>query len=137
MAISWSDELKTEIVVIDEQHQILFETINKLDELKENKVVFWEILIELQNYVVKHFITEEGFMKAFHYPNFSYHKASHDKFVSDYKKFLERVSLVDDIMILGSELVDFLEEWLVRHYTEEDVKMASYLKSHIKKSLQD
>lgn len=127
MTIVWSDDLKTGINVIDEQHQGLFETANKLEKAKTNKDDFYEILIELQTYTTLHFATEEKYMKYTGYPEFDNHKTCHDKFINDYKNSLKKIAKYDNIMDICPELINFVESWIMTHYTKEDVKMAAYL----------
>lgn len=130
MTIIWSDNLKTGISIIDEQHQLLFDTINKLKEFKNTKENFYEILFDLQNYVSVHFHTEETYMKHFCYPNYNNHKACHDKFVEDCKNILNKNATVGSIKDLGEELIIFVEHWIKEHYTNEDVKMANYIRKN-------
>lgn len=127
MTIEWNDDLRTGIVTIDEQHQLLFETINKLDKFKKTKSNFSEILLDLQSYVLIHFCTEEKYMKCIDYPGYSQHKLCHDKFVSDIENILVKINSPDDFMDIAAELVIFVEQWIQDHYSSEDVKMASYI----------
>jgi len=127
MTIVWNDNLITGISVIDEQHQLLFSTINKLGKLTKNKVGFLEVLIELHTYVSVHFSTEEEYMVYARYPEYDGHKAAHDKFVSDYKAILKKAKDVNDITELGPDLVALVEAWIQKHYTDEDVKMAKFI----------
>lgn len=127
MVVEWNDNLKTGITVIDEQHEGLFRTANKLEKAKTNKGAFYEILIELQTYITLHFATEEKYMKYTGYPEFDNHKACHDKFIKDYKGILKKVAELDNVMDIGPELVTFVDNWIIDHYTNEDVKMAAFL----------
>lgn len=85
MTIIFNDDLRTGISIIDDQHQQLFEFINKLDRFKDDKSSFMKTLIELQTYVKLHFKTEEDYMRYAHYPDYKEHKDCHDKFIKDYK----------------------------------------------------
>lgn len=127
MVIEWTDNLKTGITVIDEQHEGLFKTVNKLEKAKTSKSAFYEILIELQTYIKLHFATEEKYMKYTGYSELDSHKACHEKFVKDYKNILKKVSELDNVMDIGPELITFVQDWILHHYTNEDVKMADYL----------
>lgn len=129
MTITWTDDLKTGISIIDEQHQEIFKTANKLEKAKENKSTFYEVLIELQTYISLHFSTEEKYMEYTDYYDFAKHKACHDKFVEDYKNILKKV-YQRDVMDVGPELIAFVENWITEHYSNEDVKMAAYLNNN-------
>lgn len=128
--IIWDDNLKTGIAIIDEQHQLLFETINKLNKFKETKDNFHEVLFDLQAYVSVHFNTEETYMKCLNYPDYSNHKACHDKFVDDCTRILNKNETVNAFAGIAEELVVFVEDWIQNHYTNEDVKMASYISNN-------
>lgn len=130
MPITWNDDLKTGIADIDYQHQLFFETINKLGEVDKVKDRFYEILIELQTYVSVHFRTEEEYMRFTHYPGYQVHEECHAKFVAQYKIILKKISQAADIMDLGPELVVFLGDWINAHYQNEDVKLASHINKY-------
>lgn len=127
MPIEWNENLKTGILIIDQQHQSLFELINKLNEFKATKKGFYEILLELQTYASTHFSTEEEYMRYMKYPDFNHHKKCHENFVQDFKRLMKKVSTVENIIDLGPELIEFIESWIKQHYTDEDVKMAAYI----------
>lgn len=127
--IQWSDNLKTGIAVIDEQHQQLFDMISNLDRFITSKDTFLVAIIALQTYVSTHFKTEEDYMKCVNYPDYENHKARHDKFVEDYKVLLKKRNTVNGFLDLGPEFVSFLENWVTEHYANEDVRMASFIKS--------
>lgn len=130
MTIVWNDDLKTGINAIDYQHKLLFETINKLSDVEKKKGIFYEVLVELQVYVSEHFSTEEKFMSSSGYHDYMHHKKCHDDFIVKYKEFFEKIISIDNMIKLVPELITFIESWLNDHYTNEDVKMASYLNKH-------
>lgn len=133
MTVVWNENLKTGISKIDEQHQQLFETVNKLGAFQKSKAVFNEVLIELRTYINAHFKTEEEYMTYTVYPDYKHHKACHDKFVADFRDILKKNSTVESIVDLGPELVGFLENWLNNHYKDEDVELAKHINScHLK-----
>lgn len=127
MSISWSDELKTGIADIDEQHQSLFETVNKLDKAKESREIFYEALIEFETYMLLHFKTEEEYMRDALYFDYEHHKECHDKFIFDFKKLFKQISSQASVLDLRTEMIAFLEGWIKEHYTVIDVKMAKFL----------
>lgn len=127
MAITWNDNLRTGITVIDDQRRLLFMLLKDLDKYKFNKNNFYEVLFELQAYLLVHFCTEEEYMRYLIYPDYKHHKACHDKFLEDFKKILKKTTVVDNITDLGPESVVFIENWIQEHYTNEDLKMANYI----------
>jgi hemerythrin len=129
VAIIWDDSLKTGISIIDEQHEQLFETINKFEKFKESNTGLKEILIELQTYMTRHFITEEEYMRYTEYPDYINHKKAHDKFLDDYRELIKKNLTNDCILNSGLALTKFAEDWLTEHYTNTDIKMAKHIRS--------
>lgn len=127
LVIIWNDNLKTGILSIDEQHQELFETINKLEKCKTSESIFYKVLSDLNRYISVHFVTEEDYMKHTGYPKFKVHKECHEKFSADLKKLFKENSSKSSIMNSRIELIEFVENWLKNHYENEDVEMAAYL----------
>lgn len=125
--IQWNDNLKTGISTIDEQHQKLFETANKLEECKHTEEFFYEVVIALNQYISEHFKTEEEYMRLTEYPEYESHKNCHDSFASDLKNIIQTHSVESSIMDSRIELISFVEDWLANHYKNEDVKMAAHL----------
>ena len=112
MTIIWNDNLKTGIEVLDNQHQLLFETINKLDDAKKDKFTFYEILSKLRVYIREHFNTEENFMNSSDYPGYAHHRAVHDDFVVYYKEFFRKLAMSGNALDLAPEFILFVEKWL-------------------------
>ena len=129
MTISWNDNLKTGIHDIDEQHQQLFETINKLEKFKESNIGLKDVLVELQTYMLRHFKTEEEYMRYTNYPDYTAHKNAHDKVLEDYREIMKKDLATDFALNPRMELTTFIEDWLTDHYTNTDVKMADYIRN--------
>lgn len=130
MALEWNDNLKTGISVIDEQHQELFKMINKLERFIQDKANFLEALIDLQTYSSVHFKTEEDYMNYTNYPDLEHHKKEHELFVKTYMDILKKINEVEKMTDLGQELIYYIETWIEKHYTNEDVKMAIHFKKN-------
>lgn len=130
MPIEWNDSLKTGIPIIDEQHQELIVMMNRIGRFKCGKESLFEALIELEEYANVHFKTEEDFMISMKYPEYQEHKSCHDKFAEDLKKFQERINTTKNLDELGCELHDFAIDWLINHYSTEDIKLIKYIKNY-------
>lgn len=131
MPIDWDDNLKTGISVIDEQHQELLVMLNRLERFRYGKESFLDALEDLQSYVDTHFKTEEDYMIHIKYSGYDEHKSCHDKFVEDLKIFRKRMDNAENISDLGEELFRFVEDWIINHYSTEDVKLVRYIKKHL------
>lgn len=127
MTIVWNEDLETGISILDEQHHAIFELINGLDGYKKSKEDFYNLILEIQKYVYSHFSTEEEYMRYMNYPEYNNHKLSHDKFISDYQNIVKRFYTAPDVMEVANELINFIENWLKGHYSNEDLKWTKYV----------
>lgn len=127
MRLLWNDKLRTGITVIDDQHQSLFKLIEKLDLSKEDESIFYEVLVAFQRYISVHFESEEEYMKYAEYPDYKHHKRTHDNLIRDFRELLKNKSTDSSIIDSRIEIIEFMENWIEKHYTDEDVKMAEYL----------
>lgn len=123
--IAWKDDFLVGVDIIDEQHKKLFEIAWRSYKLlkdefitdKYNKIV--EILVELKDYTVFHFKTEEEYMMSIRYKKFLSHKVEHDE-------FLEKVNKIDFDVIEEDQdaylkgIIEFVVEWIVEHIVQKD-----------------
>ncbi|WP_263771292.1 bacteriohemerythrin [Propionivibrio soli] len=117
----WTDDLSVGNTMIDNDHQHLFALVNKLYEAMSSgkgNAVLGEILDELITYTKSHFGREERLMQQLSYPEYSGHKAEHDKLVSEVSE-LER-SFQAGAMTLSSKVYMFLNDWLNTHIKARD-----------------
>lgn len=123
----WEPEFSVNIKIIDEQHKKLVETINMLhDAMKEGKGddVLADIFNRLAEYTTTHFATEEHFMLAFSYPDYTIHKREHDfcfAKVSEFKRSFDKKEIG-----LSTELITFLIDWLHEHLLHMDKKYSKF-----------
>ncbi|MDD3435813.1 MAG: bacteriohemerythrin [Candidatus Gastranaerophilales bacterium] len=129
MPIEWNDKLKTGIPLIDEEHQELIVMLTRIGRFRCGAKSFEEALNELHAYVKTHFKTEEDYMISANYPEYEDHKACHDKLIKDLDFFLQKKEQNESIYEMGVELSNFVGEWIVNHYSDEDVKLADYIKT--------
>ncbi|MCP4396846.1 MAG: hemerythrin family protein [bacterium] len=126
--IQWDDTYKLNIIIIDEQHQCLFELINQFSKAikqKQPKQATADILKGLADYTVFHFHAEENLMELKNYPDYESQKAAHKFFVENVKEFQERVNRGG--LLLPIEIANFLKEWLSNHILVMDRKLAIFL----------
>lgn len=129
MFIEWSDKLKTGLPVIDEQHQDLIVLLNRLGRLRCGQESFLETFNELEDYSNIHFKTEEDLMVKTNYPKYKEHKSSHDKLkqiIIDIKLEIKKNNIDD----FGEKLYDFAQNWIINHYSTEDVELVEYIKNY-------
>lgn len=120
--ITWTaEQYGTNVGVFDEEHQILFDKLNKLYDLATGgaeRSAIGAQLDDLIAYVVGHFEHEEKQMSAANYPSLATHKAEHDALVGIcadlQKKFHAGEADVTD------EVGQMVKSWLDSHIPKFD-----------------
>ena len=126
--IIWDDQWNVGIKKIDKQHKNLVDLINKLnDQIEKGKShdVLSNIILELINYIFKHFSYEENLIEKHHYPDRAEHKIQHDKFVDKVNDFT--VKFENKELLLSEQIAEYLQNWLINHIQKMDKLYSSYL----------
>ena len=120
--LEWSIEYSTGIVKIDAQHAYLFELANRLlkkgTHPQDNNLLDG-IIRELNDYVETHFAYEEAIMAEAKYDHLEEHKKLHQIMRTRLDLFTAQLR---EGVFSGSDLSDFLEQWLTLHIMREDMK---------------
>ncbi len=113
------------IPIMDRQHEVLAEMINKLNTAfnnNENIDIISSILDEISIFTLFHFDTEERLMERFNYPETIDHKKEHQNLI------VEFVFLKKKFMRGGESVVlQTLKNWLLMHITNCDKPLADFL----------
>ena len=129
--VQWTPSLETGISLIDDQHRTLCSLINALHRAMrehESDNVLEKLLVELKNYTVTHFSTEEQIFTHSTYPSTREHVEIHKKFVSRIQEFSD--DLTSGRAKVSMDLLSFLKDWLLKHIQGTD---QTYV-AHVKKS---
>ncbi len=157
MAIIWSKKYSVGFDEIDNQHKVLVDLINKLEDIYENRNNYKDfegmldkVMVELKNYTILHFSTEEVLMQMFTYGDFETHKQSHDHFISliseqrniilqlikekqgKDEKTVERHN--KEIYQRVEKITDFLQKWLLNHIMKSDFEYIEFFTKLQKKA---
>ena len=128
--LTWNNDLSVNIKEIDSQHKKLVDLINELhDEMMayKGKDVLGKVLSELLSYTKTHFFTEEEMMNSNGYPAYLTQKQEHDKLT---KKVAELKNEFDaGKIVLGTEVMKFLKDWLTNHIMKSDKAYTPFLNS--------
>lgn len=125
--LAWDEKYSVGVKEIDSQHQKLIELINELHEamkLGKGKDIMSQVLQSLIDYTATHFGTEEKYMTAFKYPQFSSHKLEHEKFVKKVLDFQKDYN--SGKLALTLDVMAFLKDWLVSHIQGTDKKFGPF-----------
>jgi hemerythrin len=131
MGFEWKPEYSIGVRIIDEQHKVLVELLNDLENLRTGSQTVPEskssILQRLDRYTKIHFITEEELMRIYGYEDYENHKKLHAKFSERVEAFNN--FYVDDKIFLFENVYNYLEGWLMKHIQGEDRKIGPFLNS--------
>lgn len=126
--VSWQDSYSVGNQHIDEQHQILIDTINQLAsaESLNNHHALLMIIDELASYATFHFDFEERLMESAGYPELQRHKAIHQAF-GNWVANLREQHLKYGRRPLGAAVLGFLRDWLDHHILGEDQRYRPFI----------
>lgn len=132
--IEWNESLITGIAEIDRQHRVLVNTLNEANaKLAEslNVAVAEQITKDLLSYAIYHFETEEDLMHDSSYQAASaaeaaLHQQQHREFSREVVAVRE--GLKQGKQIAREELLSFLNNWLINHIQNTDMKLAAHLR---------
>ena len=127
--IQWNNELSVGINSIDEQHKILVNMINALNEAMisgQTKQILAEILSGLTAYTINHFGYEEDLFAQYGYAQSQAHINEHHALVEQVKNLQNKVDNGD--FMISVEVMVFLKDWLINHILKTDKAYAEFLK---------
>ena len=131
--IEWIDSFATGVSEIDDQHRILVNTLNEANaKLAENLDLDFveQITEDLLSYALYHFETEEGLMQEYGYHDDRIEAA--EQHLLQHRGFSSKVVTVRDnlragIPISREDLIGFLNNWLIDHILNTDMKLGAHI----------
>ena len=124
----WTGTYKVNVAVLDQQHQELFDTVNKLEQAlraAEGNAVVDRILDRLMTYAGLHFALEESLMERHEFPGLPTHRVQHEMFRKRMMTFLEKQRAAKPGVSV--ELLLFLQTWLKTHVLKTDKQYSAFL----------
>lgn len=124
----FTEEYMTGIEMIDREHKVLFEIIERANTLVKSWTVgdkyddIMEILGELKEYTQSHFLDEEAYMQSIGYQGLTAQKRAHAAFIDKLENVDEQMIDVKPQEYLES-LIEFLLGWLINHILNADKKI--------------
>lgn len=127
--ILWKKEFELNVPFIDGQHKRLVDMINRLFsalQAGEGRRMMEDIVSELVDYTKTHFGDEEKLFLASDYPGKKPHLEQHKEFIATVARVQEdfRAGKV----VMGSETLDFLKAWLLKHIQGTDRGYVQFVK---------
>ncbi len=135
----WTEEMSVHHNILDEQHKKLFEKINELLEAIVDGTagdMIQELIDFFENYMNKHLIYEEQYLKDIGYPHTKEHHEQHQVFIKKYnelKKTCDCSKNNEDNHKIVFDIENFMGAWLTNHILVEDQKFAQYIQQRNKK----
>jgi hemerythrin-like metal-binding protein len=126
--VQWTESMSVGILHIDEQHQILIDTINQLAsaESQNDRPVIAMIIDELVSYAAFHFQFEERLMETGGYPYLEEHRRVHQGFVNWVAEIREEF-IYHRRPQFGARILDYLRHWLSDHIMIEDQRYCPFI----------
>jgi hemerythrin len=124
-----TDDMKTGIPEIDEQHLELVDRINAVTAMgakSASKEETEKTLDFLAEYVIKHFNDEETLQKKSNYPEYEHHANEHKKFIAEFQKLMKRFHAEGPSTLFTLTLNNTAIAWVVRHIKGEDRHFGNY-----------
>lgn len=127
--LNWNDNLSVKIPSIDEQHKVLINMINSLQDAMssgDSRAVLGDIFDGLIKYTEQHFTYEEKLFAEHGYAETESHIKEHQQFVAKVKDLHKQFTGSSNFMI-GVDVMKFLTDWLVNHIQGIDAKYSDFL----------
>lgn len=139
--LEWGAQFRTNVKIIDEQHQVLFDLINDIDDQLTRSPIdecqLHKAIDGVVAYSLYHFVTEESLAyRAKAISQMDGHIQSHNEFrkkLADYR----RASQTDDIVAVATDLLRYLKHWLVSHILHTDVALGAEILAQENRRQQD
>lgn len=121
----FTDEFKTGIEIVDEEHKKLFEIIGNIYKTIETELLhdkfdaILDILDELKEYTRIHFADEENYMREIGYEGLAQQEILHQNFIDKLSE-LDLDDVDDNQEAYLYDFLAFLQNWLVNHILKVD-----------------
>lgn len=126
--LPWKKEYSVSVESIDNQHKMLINIINELNNAmlyEKGRDVIERILKSLVNYTKEHFAYEESLMKKNNYADFDNHKKIHIDLLNTVGSFY--TNFESGKAEMSREIMDFLKDWLAGHILGTDKKYSEIM----------
>lgn len=129
--MTWSNKFSVGVQTMDNQHTVLFDTLNDLHAAMmkgDGQKQTGPLLRSLLKYTQEHFAAEEAMMEAAHYPDLPAHRAKHRDLTRQVQEYINRYERGE--ISLNLHLLNFLRDWLTNHIQGSDHLYGPWINSH-------
>ncbi len=128
------DKCRIYASIINEDLKKIIGTVEKAivaEQHQESTKKLRKVLSNITRDAIRNFTTEESYMKAFKDPEYQYHKEEHQNF--SVKALAYSKTILKSDSKTANEILEYLKNWLVKHFLESDKKSTEYCnKSELK-----
>ena len=126
--LEWRDDFCIGIAEVDHEHRLLIGLINEVhaalgEDRSSGRIE--EFLGEIYASISAHFALEEKDMRSRRYPEFSLHKADHERLLDDIRDIMDEYSVHG--MLDDDALSNRLAAWFGDHFKTYDARLHSFL----------
>lgn len=126
MPIVWDESFRTNVVMVDTQHQELFRRINALHEAMlqgKGRDEVAKLIQFLDHYTRSHFAAEERYMEEHQCPMAEANKAAHKKLIERLDQLRSQFETQKTATTVSMEIYRLMSDWLVQHIKAIDLKL--------------
>ena len=126
--LSWREDYRVGVDVIDGEHHRLFDLINEFHDRHargETRDDVLRVLNRLVAYAEEHFQHEEELMRESAYPHLENQVAQHEQLFTSIFALNDR--LAAGVAHVDTDTLRFLKGWLVGHIVQEDMQLGDFL----------
>ena len=119
--LTWNEDFLVGVQTLDNQHSVLFDLVNQLDDALttgQTQRGIVAMLRKLLNYTRGHFSAEEAMMAAANFPGLAQHRIQHRDLTRQVEAFEVRCERGEGAANL--QLLSFLRDWLPHHIQDAD-----------------
>ncbi len=135
MMFAWREYMSVGNAKIDNDHKYLISIINTIEaaiNCEASNQALSAYVSQLFDYSYKHFQREEQYQDEIMFPDREAHKKEHKDLMEQIKQIHENLKSHEDTKayrFITPGLVRILKDWLMNHFTQEDIKMREYFKA--------
>jgi hemerythrin len=131
--LEWKPDYETGVPAIDTQHKVLFDTINRIEQLLGNVAVDragTDYLLEfLEEYAAQHFKDEETCMARYHCPAHAKNKEEHEQFLNVVRRCRSECMITNPTWEVLEKLHTTVAWWINNHILNVDIQLRGCLGS--------
>jgi len=123
-----NEQHKQLIGLINEVHEVIAQTINRIDlaAVSKEASVLISVVDRMDDYAKYHFSTEEYYMSEYSFRGYQSHKKEHEVFIGKVQGFQRDIDRGSTLTL--TELEEYLKTWIVHHILKVDHKYARHFK---------